>query len=133
MAHSIGGCGGTTGPLAACEPKPKADKTVLTTPPMPLVTVAAGEVTCDVLVGCGTIATNVDAACMDGESVTAAMPMVSSAADLSMSDDVITVRAAVIDSDSERMTSLVKESSLRALRMFDVRSMSFCASAEYSG
>ena len=82
---------------------------------------------------CGTIATNDDAADMDGESVTAAILMVPSTADLSMSGEVTTVREVVIDSDAEGMTSLVKESSLRPLRMNDVRSMSFCTSAEYSG
>ena len=43
IAHSSGGCGGATGPLAACEPNPNADNTVLTNPPMPVVTAVAGE------------------------------------------------------------------------------------------
>ena len=82
MAHAIGGCGGATGPVAACEPKPKADKTVLTTPPMPVVTVAAGEFTrVDVFVNCGPMAANVDSFDADGESATTAMRSVSSAAE----------------------------------------------------
>ena len=50
-----------------------------------------------------------------------------------MSGDVTTVREAVIDGDSDGLTSLVNETSSRPLRMFNVRSVSFCATAEYSG
>jgi hypothetical protein len=32
MAHRVGGCAGATGPLAACGARPRADKTLDTTP-----------------------------------------------------------------------------------------------------
>ena len=74
IAHSSGGCGGATGPLAACEPNPNADNTVLNNPPMPVVTAVAGELMrVDVCADCGTIAANVETANEAAESVSVAM------------------------------------------------------------
>ena len=133
IAHSSGGCGGATGPLAACEPNPNADRTVLTKPPMPVVTAAAGELTgVDVGVDCGTIAANVETADDAAESVSAAMRIPWSVSSSSVSVDVTTVCEAVLDCACDVSTSSVTESS-RPLRVSDVSSVSSSVSSESSG
>ena len=134
IAHNSGGCGGATGPLAACEPNPNADNTVLNNPPMPVVTAVAGELMrVDVCADCGTIAANVETADEAAESVSAAMRIPSLVSSSSVSVDVTTVCEAVLDCACDVSTSSVTESSSRPLRVSDVSSVSSSVSSESSG
>ncbi len=134
IAHSSGGCGGATGPLAACEPNPNADKTVLNNPPMPVVTAAAGELTrVDVGVDCGTIAANVETANEAAESVSAAIRIPSFVSSSSVCVDVTTVCDAVLVCGCDVSTSSVRELSSCPLRVSDVPSVWSAVSSTPSG